>query len=354
MKRFLAGILPALFIAAIVFPVAAAPKSDISSDSENIYFSSAIPSAPPGSTILNCLGYLVSMKSADKSDIGTVFVHGSSKTGRAYYTGLDRNTGKIMKTGEGNYETEVRIPVQDIVSAFQTAYGDASAQKVESIFEKKMTGSCTVNTVMCTAKLAGNGTPSQPGWNQSLKCEDITYTELGATQVRLKQANPSASNIKSDLEILNRNSSWKKAVTQNSRLKCFEINPSQDLTSGGAVLSVTNGSDDYKQYSNLNCESAFRGLQSRPIISYSYYNLNVLFTGIQKKTVPYRPGKVGTVNYSVNPASQAPKQVGTVGETGVNYTKVLTCGIGGCLLFFLIWFLAWKTGKDAETLREKK
>ncbi|WP_294185351.1 hypothetical protein, partial [uncultured Clostridium sp.] len=78
------------------------------------------------------------------------------------------------------------------------------------------------------------------------------------------------------------------------------------------------------------------------------------FTGIQKKTVPYRPGKVGTVNYSVDPASQVPKKVGTVGETGINYTKVLIFGISGCLLLFLIWFLAWKTGKDAESLSKKK
>lgn len=348
MKRFLAGVLPVLSIAAIALPAAAAPAAVISSNRGNICFSSTVPSAPPGSAILNCLGYFVSMKSAGKSEIGTVFVHGNSMTGRSYYAGLEKSTGKIGKQGRENDGTEVRIPERDIVSAFQRIYGGASAREAENIFEKKTAGSCTVSTLMCMAKLAGNGVPSQPGWNQKLKCGEVSYPELGITQVRLKQANPGVSDIKSDLEILNGSAGWKKASAQNSRLKCFEINPSRDLTSGGAVISVTNGQGGFRQYGNLNCGSAFRSLPSEPVISGSYYGLVIQFIEIQKKTAPYQPGKVGTVEYTVDSASRVSPKAGTVGETGVNHIKVFTFGAGGCLLLFLTGLLAWKAGKNTR------
>lgn len=347
MKRFLKCMVAIIAAAAAInmfsfVPTKAASKTTVSADTKNIYFSNTIPSASAGSSIVNCLGYFVTISSQDGTEIGTVFVSGDTLTGRSYYSPYDRTTGKLI-SANGKHAMETRIPIQDIVEAFQSEYGKTNADLVNDILQKKEYGSCKINSMVCCAALAGNKINNQAGWDLHTAVDGATFPDIAYTQVKLLNRKTSYKRLLGDLQTLNAHPAFADAIAQ--KYSCIAVNPAGCICGDqtASVLCVSDGVAN-KNFSNLTPEKTFKGDYASLVgsIKDGYFGIPVAL-----KEVPPGPPEVGTVSYTVSDNDNGyanavlkaqTKQIGTMGSnsfiviplgiivTGIMLSMFIICG----------------------------
>lgn len=339
-KRIIAIILTACtLLCMVVFcPIAQASAAsiDVSADTQNVYFSNSIPSASAGSCIVNCLGYFVTIKAKDGTTVGTVFIHGNTSAGRSYYSPYDRKTNQLIEINN-RPAMETRIPIKDIIVAFGDEYGANTAETVRSIFSKKISGTCSIDSMVCCGKLAGNGVINEKNWCMHSDVKGASFPDIALTQVKLTKDKIKYSEIKEDLRKLNQNPSYDSAKKQT--FSCIAINPSINLSAekNASVLCV-NGGFLNKEYQNLTPEKTFVGSTYGSMatdIENGYYGINVALKGGSKPVAEYKPGKVGKIEYSVSEQKTVSK-VQDIDSMGIDYTKIILSAIAGASAIFLI------------------